>query len=126
MARFTLSIADDVAAQLDAYAAENNLNRSQAAEHLFRQAFAPAEPVASVSVTASVQPAAEEPRTSANSTVIDVEYLTDRLLEVQDYLTRVYSANRSLHNYVIANVDPEGSSFGVSPPRQLPEPPWVR
>lgn len=34
MARFTLSVADDVAAQLDAYAAANNLNRSQAAEHI--------------------------------------------------------------------------------------------
>ena len=39
MARFTLSIADDIAAQLDAYAAENNLNRSQAAEQIFRSAF---------------------------------------------------------------------------------------
>ena len=39
MARFTLSIADDIATQLDAWAAENNLNRSQAAEHIFRSAF---------------------------------------------------------------------------------------
>ena len=79
MARFTLSIADDVAAQLDAYAAENNLNRSQAAENLFRRAFQ-AEPTVG-------PPPAAEPKTSANSTLIDVEYLTDRLLEVQDYLT---------------------------------------
>ena len=118
MARFTLSIADDVAAQLDAYAAENNLNRSQAAESIFRQAFQ-AEPTPE-------QPVAEEPKTSANSTLIDVEYLTDRLLEVQDYLTRVCSAHQSLHNYVIATVSPDDASFAVNFPRQLPEPPWAR
>lgn len=118
MARFTLSIADDVAAQLDAYAAENNLNRSQAAEQIFRQAFAPAEP--------ADQPAAAESKTSANSTIIDVEYLTDRLLEVQDYLTRVCSAHQSLHNYVVATVSPDDASFAVNFPRQLPEPPWTR
>ena len=39
MARFTLSIADDVASQLDAHAAEHNLNRSQTAEHIFRSYF---------------------------------------------------------------------------------------
>ncbi len=118
MARFTLSIADDVAAQLDAYAAANNLNRSQAAESIFRQAF-------------QNSPAAEPEEapvqvTSANSTIIDVEYLTDRLLEVQDYLTRVCSAHQSLHNYVIATVTPDDASFAVNFPRQLPEPPWAR
>ena len=40
MARITLSIADDVAAQLDAHAEESNLNRSQAAELIFRKFFA--------------------------------------------------------------------------------------
>lgn len=40
MARITLSIADEVAAQLDAYAEENNLNRSQAAELILRKFFA--------------------------------------------------------------------------------------
>ena len=118
MARFTLSIADDVAAQLDAYAAESNLNRSQAAEQLFRQAFQ-AGP-------APERPVAEKAKTSANSTTIDVEYLTDRLLEVQDYLTRVCSAHQSLHNYVIATVSTDDASFAVNFPRQLPEPPWTR
>lgn len=118
MARFTLSIADDVAAQLDAYAAANNLNRSQAAEHLFRQAFAPAEPV---------QPSpAEEPRTSANSTMIDVEYLTDRLLEVQDYLTRVCSAHTSLHHFVISTTPADDARHASGLPRGLPAPPWAR
>ena len=40
MARITLSIADDAAAQLDAYAEESNLNRSQAAEFILRKFFA--------------------------------------------------------------------------------------
>jgi len=114
MARFTLSIADDVAAQLDAYAAENNLNRSQAAEHLFRQAFA------------QVEPSEQTEELSVSNTVIDVEYLTDRLLEVQDYLTRVCSAHQSLRNYVVATVSPEDASFAVNFPRQLPAPPWAR
>lgn len=120
MARFTLSIADDVAAQLDAYAAANNLNRSQAAEQIFRNALQAKAP------SAPEPPAAEKPKTSASSTIIDAEYLTDRLLEVQDYLTRVCSAHRSLHNYVIASVPSDAASFAVSFPRQLPEPPWTR
>jgi predicted transcriptional regulator len=39
LARVTLSIDDEVAAQLDAFAEENSFNRSQAAEHILRKFF---------------------------------------------------------------------------------------
>ena len=120
MARFTLSIADDIAAQLDAYAAENNLNRSQAAEHIFRSTFqtAPSEEGGSV-VEQSESPEEVEPQPAGN-----LAYLNDHLLEIQEYLTLVYSRQESLREFVEATTDLEGSS--VYPPRMLPEPPWVR
>jgi hypothetical protein len=43
LARVTLSIDDEVAAQLDAFAEENSFNRSQAAEHILRKFFFAAE-----------------------------------------------------------------------------------
>jgi len=118
MARFTLSIADDIAAQLDAYAAENNLNRSQAAEHIFRSTFqtAPSEEGGSVEQSESEE---VEPQPAG-----DLAYLNDHLLEIQEYLTLVYSRQESLREFVEATTDLEGSS--VYPPRMLPEPPWVR
>ena len=118
MARFTLSIADEVAVQLDAYAAENNLNRSQAAEHIFRSTFqtAPSEEGGSVEQSESEE---VEPQPAG-----DLAYLNDHLLEIQEYLTLVYSRQESLREFVEATTDLEGSS--VYPPRMLPEPPWVR
>ena len=67
MARITLSIADDVAAQLDAYAEESNLNRSQAAELILRKFFAGGE------------------ASSADD-------LAQQLAEVKDYLTLFHDA----------------------------------
>jgi metal-responsive CopG/Arc/MetJ family transcriptional regulator len=43
LARVTLSIDDEIAAQLDAFAEENSLNRSQAAEQILRKFFLAAE-----------------------------------------------------------------------------------
>lgn len=114
MARFTLSIADDVAAQLDAWAAENNLNRSQAAEHIFRNAFqAPSDQVATGS-----EEGEDEPSTSGD--------LADQVGELRDYLTVLYSRHESLRNYVLATVDHTEAPFGTRQPRALPEPAWVR
>jgi metal-responsive CopG/Arc/MetJ family transcriptional regulator len=109
MARFTLSIADDIAAQLDAYAAENNLNRSQAAEHIFRSAFDPGSE--GKSEEEEVEPAG------------DLAYLADQLLELQDYMTLLIANHQTLRNLVITTTDMDSVSHH---PRLLPEAPWVR
>ncbi len=73
MARITLSIADDVAAQLDAYAAESHLNRSQAAELVFRKFFAGDE-------------------ASPSGTGDDALALAQQLAEIKDFLTLFHGA----------------------------------
>ena len=114
MARFTLSIADDVAAQLDAYAAENNLNRSEAAEHLFRSAFQP-QAIEESEGTDQVENA------DASG---DLAYVADQLLEIQDYFTLVHANYQLMRNLVVSTADiaPGDPDY----PRMLPEPPWVR
>lgn len=120
MARFTLSIADDVAAQLDAYAAANNLNRSQAAEHIFRKAFqAPGNPVEKSSEE-------DEDAPGTPQLVYVGGNLAQQLSDVRDYLTILYSRHESLRNYVLATVDHTQAPFGTSYPRALPEPAWVQ
>ena len=118
MARFTLSIADDVAAQLDAYAAENNLNRSQAAEHLFRYIFQPAN--------AETDDASSEALEESSAELEDRAGLEEQLLEMRDYLTILYSRHDSLRNFVVVATnygkDADGS---MDLPRILPRPPWV-
>ncbi len=109
MARFTLSIADDIAAQLDAYAAENNLNRSQAAEHIFRSAFN----------SGSEGKSEKEEAEPAG----DLAYLADQLLELQDYMTLLIANHQTLRNLVITTTDMDSVSHH---PRLLPEAPWVR
>ena len=111
MARFTLSIADEVAAQLDAYAAENNLNRSQAAEHIFRSAFHSGSEGDSEEVE-ETEPAG------------DLAYLADQLLELQDYLTLLVSNHQVLRNLVVTTTDVDVTDAHY--PRMLPEAPWVR
>ena len=118
MARFTLSIADDVAAQLDAYAAANNLNRSQAAEHIFRSAFQPP------SDQATGPEEGEEPSTS--QLVHASGDLAEQIGELRDYLTILYSRHESLRNYVLATVDHAAAPFGTSYPKGLPEPGWIQ
>ena len=115
MARFTLSIADDVAAKLDAYAAENNLNRSQAAEHIFRSAFQPVAP-------GDDETQAGDPDGDSSGSG-DLAYLADQVLEMQDYLTLLISNHQTLRNLVITTTDMETVSHH---PRLLPEAPWVR
>lgn len=126
MARFTLSIADDVAAQLDAYAAENNLNRSQAAEHIFRNAFqAPSDQVATTAGD-------ENDESEGESVAPQLVYvgasgeLVEQFQEMRDYLTVLYSRHETLRNYVLATVDTGQAPFGTRLPRALPEPAWVR
>lgn len=120
MARFTLSIADDVAAQLDAYAAANNLNRSQAAEHIFRKAFqAPSNPVDTSSEEEGDAP-------SAPQLVYVGGNLAEQLGELRDYLTIFYSRHETLRNYVLATVDHTSAPFGTSYPQALPEPAWLQ
>ena len=117
MARFTLSIADDVAAQLDAYAAENNLNRSQAAEHIFRSVFQPA--------TDQADDASSEALEESPAMLDYGASLEDQLLEMRDYLTILYSRQESLRNYVMATTDYGQAPHGMGLPRTLPAPPWV-
>ncbi len=124
MARFTLSIADDVAAQLDAYAAENNLNRSQAAEHIFRNAFqAPSDQVANT---------AGDDESGGESVVPQLVFvgasgdLVEQFQEMRDYLTVLYSRHETLRNYVLATVDTGQAPFGTRLPRALPEPAWIQ
>lgn len=112
MARITLSISDDIAAKLDALAAENNINRSEAAEHIFRTAF-----------EADTQQAEDE---EATEPVADSDYLLDQLLELRDYMTLLYSRHDSLRSYVLATLDYEEAPAGTYLPKTLPEPPWVR
>jgi metal-responsive CopG/Arc/MetJ family transcriptional regulator len=123
MARFTLSIADDVAAQLDAYASENNLNRSEAAEHIFRNAFQhPSDQVANngddEGEGESVGPQLVYVGASAD--------LVEQFQEMRDYLTILYSRHETLRNYVLATVDTGQAPFGTRLPRALPEPSWVQ
>lgn len=116
MARFTLSIADEVGAQLDAYAAENNLNRSQAAEQLFKSALQPN----------SQDGKAQEDEPSKDSAGAgEIAYLADQVLEVQDYLTQLIANHQTLRNLVITTTDMESVSSSHHP-RLLPEAPWVR
>ena len=118
MARFTLSIADDVAAQLDAWAAENNLNRSQAAEHIFRSAFQTPTPQTD-------EGSSEEPLEECSSEVGYEGSVEEQLLEMRDYLTILYSRQESLRNYVLATTDYGETPRGMGLPRTLPAPPWV-
>ena len=113
MARFTLSIADDIATQLDAYAAENNLNRSQAAEQIFRSAF--------VSGSEGNSDSEEVEKTEPAG---DLAYLADQLLELQDYLTLLVSNHQALRNLVVTTTDVDVTDAHY--PRMLPEAPWVR
>ncbi len=117
MARFTLSIADDVAAQLDAWAAENNLNRSQAAEHIFRSVF-----------QGSSQ-ADDTPSEDLEESSIMLDggaSVEDQLMEMRDYLTILYSRQESLRSYVLATTDYGEAPFGMTLPRTLPTPPWIQ
>ncbi len=123
MARFTLSIADDVAAQLDAYAAANNLNRSQAAENLFRNAFqtpaAPADPDAT-------EPDEGEYDGPQLVYVGASREMNEQLQDMRDWLTVLYSRHESLRNYVLATVDHTQAPHGTNYPRTLPEPSWTQ
>jgi hypothetical protein len=115
MARFTLSIADDVAAQLDAWAAENNLNRSQAAEHIFRNAF-----------QAPSNQFDDGQAEDGNDELVSVGgELSDQVGELRDYLTILYSRHESLRDYVLATVDHTEAPFGTNYPRALPKPGWL-
>ena len=125
MARFTLSIADDVAAQLDTYAAENNLNRSQAAEHIFRNTFQAQSDQNDQVVTESN----EDEDESAPPQLVYVGAsgeLVEQFQEMRDWLTILYSRHESLRNYVLATVDHAQAPFGTNYPRTLPEPSWIR
>lgn len=123
MARFTLSIADDVAAQLDAYAAEKNLNRSQAAEHIFRNAFqAPNDQVANT----AGDDESEGESVAPQLVYVGGGHLAEQFLELRDYLTVLYSRHESLRNYVLATVDTTQAPFGTNLPRALPEPAWIQ
>jgi hypothetical protein len=124
MARFTLSIADDVAAQLDAYAAEKNLNRSQAAEHIFRNAFQP--PDGQVATTTGDDGEGEGESVAPQLVYVGGGHLAEQLLELRDYLTVLYSRHESLRNYVLATVDTTQAPFGTNLPRALPEPSWIQ
>jgi len=114
MARFTLSIADDIATQLDAWAAENNLNRSQAAEHIFRSAF-----------QGSVDDNSSESLEECSPELGHGGSVEEQLLEMRDYLTILYSRQESLRSYVLATTDYDEAPHGMTLPRTLPAPPWV-
>lgn len=126
MARFTLSIADDVAAQLDAYASENNLNRSEAAEHIFRNAFQPPRPPRDqVANTGDDEGEGE----SVGPQLVYVGAsgdLVEQFQEMRDYMTILYSRHETLRNYVLATVDTAQAPFGTRLPRALPEPSWIQ
>ncbi len=122
MARFTLSIADDVAAQLDAWAAENNLNRSQAAEHIFRSAFqAPSDQVAT-----EASERKDEPAAAPQLLYVGGGHLAEQIGELRDYLTILYSRHETLRDYVLATVDHASAPFGTTYPKALPEPAWMQ
>ena len=125
MARFTLSIADDVAAQLDAYAAENNLNRSQAAENIFRNAFRARSD--QVATTAGGEDESEDKSVAPQLVYVGASgELVEQFQEMRDYLTVLYSRHETLRNYVLATVDTGQAPFGTRLPRALPEPAWIQ
>lgn len=112
MARFTLSIADDVASQLDAHAAEHNLNRSQTAEHIFRSYFQ----------HLAADPGSEgEENGSGDAAASD-----EQAVEMRDYLTLLYTRHEALRAYVMMTTDYTESAFAVPFPPSLPAPPWVQ
>lgn len=119
MARITLSIADDIASQLDALAAGSNLNRSQTAEHIFREFFRRAEEGES-----SERPAAKDHQVSSDTNAGE---LTKQLQEIKDYLTLFHSAHQKLSNFVVARIEdePHDALTGyLDHPQDLPAPPW--
>jgi metal-responsive CopG/Arc/MetJ family transcriptional regulator len=111
MARFTLSIADDVAAQLDALAAEHNLNRSQTAEQIFRSYF-----------QNLTDPGSEDEENGAG----DAAASDEQTVEMRDYLTLLYTRHEALRAYVMMTTDYTESAFAVPFPPSLPAPPWVQ
>jgi hypothetical protein len=113
MARFTLSVSDNVAAALDAYAAGNELNRSQAAEKIFRSFLSPGSGGGGDGEERGEQAAG------------DLAYLSNQVLEVQEYLTILIANHQTLRDLVITTTDLEGIDYNRQP-RMLPEPPWVR
>ena len=120
MARITLSIADDIAAQLDTLAAESNLNRSQTAEYIFREFFRRAEEGES----SSERPAAKDDQVSSNG---DAGELAKQLQEVKDYLALFHAAHQKLSNFVVARIEdePHDALTGyLDHPQDLPAPPW--
>jgi hypothetical protein len=125
MARFTLSIADDVATQLDAYAAKNNLNRSQAAEQIFRSAFQTPSDQAVISSDESHE---DEGQFAAPQLVYvgASDELIQQFTEMRDWLTVLYSRHESLRNYILATVDHTQAPFGTNYPNTLPEPAWLQ
>ena len=99
MARFTLSVSDDVAAALDAYAAGNELNRSQAAEKIFRSFLSPDSGGGGDGEERGEQAAG------------DLAYLSDQVLEVQESQARSHPAGQ----LIIHNADgtfEESRSYG--------------
>ena len=88
MARFTVSVSDEVKERLDAFAEEKGYNRSEALELMIRKFFA--EP--------GEEPVTEEPAE-------EVEVPEGSVAEVWEFLKAQYEYLAQLHEVVVGNAE---------------------